>query len=322
MNTFGQKFRLHIFGESHGAAVGVCIDGAPAGIALQPADFVADLQRRKSGARGTTPRVEADVPELLSGVFDGRTTGAPITIIFRNENTRSGDYAAMLAQPRPGHADFVAARKYCGFSDYRGGGHFSGRLTLGLVAAGVVAKKMLDGLSVCAKILEIGGAKFGEHEALLDAAMADGDSLGGLVECRVSKLPVGWGEPFFDSVESLISHIAFAIPGVRGVEFGSGFAAARQRGSEHNDAIVDGHGATQTNHAGGVNGGITNGNELVFRVAVKPTASIAKPQHTYDFEHNGVRELSIKGRHDACIALRVPVVLEAATAIALADLKI
>jgi chorismate synthase len=320
MNTFGQKFRLHIFGESHGAAVGVCIDGVPAGIALQPADFAADLQRRKSGARGTTSRVEADMPELLSGVFEGHTTGSPITIIFRNENTRSGDYAATLVQPRPGHADLVAAQKYSGFFDYRGGGHFSGRLTLGLVAAGVVAKKMLADLSFCAKILEIGGAKFGEHEALFEAAMADGDSLGGLVECRVSKLPVGLGEPFFNSVESLIGHIAFAIPGVRGVEFGSGFAAARQRGSEHNDAIVDSHGATQTNHAGGVNGGITNGNELVFRVAVKPTASISKPQHTYDFEHNDVRELCINGRHDACIALRVPVILEAVAAIVLADL--
>lgn len=322
MNTFGRKFRVSLFGESHGASVGVCVDGCPAGIGLQPSDFAADLQRRKSGARGATPRVEADAPELLSGVFEGKTTGAPIAIIFRNENTRSGDYTNLLSQPRPGHADFVAARKFGGYSDYRGGGHFSGRLTLGLVAAGVIAKKALGSVTVASTILEVGGVKYGEHEALLEEAIARGDSLGGLLECVASNMPVGWGEPFFDSAESLVSHIVFAIPSVRGVEFGSGFAAARQRGSEHNDPIVASSGKTKTNHAGGVNGGISNGNDLTLRVAVKPTSSISAAQQTFNFERGRVDELRIRGRHDACIALRAPVVLEAATAIALADLML
>ncbi|MDR0687738.1 MAG: chorismate synthase [Prevotellaceae bacterium] len=322
MNTFGRKFRVSLFGESHGASVGVCVDGCPAGIGLQPSDFAADLQRRKSGARGATPRVEADAPELLSGVFEGKTTGAPIAIIFRNENTRSGDYSNLLSQPRPGHADFVAARKFGGYSDYRGGGHFSGRLTLSLVAAGVIAKKALGSVTVASTILEVGGVKYGEHEALLEEAIARGDSLGGLLECVASNMPVGWGEPFFDSAESLVSHIIFAIPSVRGVEFGSGFAAARQRGSEHNDPIVASSGKTKTNHAGGVNGGISNGNDLTLRVAVKPTSSISAAQQTFDFEKGRVDELHIRGRHDACIALRAPVVLEAATAIALADLML
>ena len=322
MNTFGRTFRVSIFGESHGAAVGVCVDGCPPGVALCEGDFAADLLRRKGGARGTTPRVERDAPEILSGVFEGRTTGAPVTVIFRNENTRSGDYANLRATPRPGHADFVAARKYGGFADYRGGGHFSGRITLGLVVAGVLAKKVLEGVSIAARILEVGGVRYGEHEAALEAAMAAGDSLGGVVECEATNMPVGLGEPFFDSVESLVSHVVFAIPAVRAVEFGSGFASARQRGSEHNDAITSAEGATRTNNAGGVNGGISNGNNLVFRVAVKPTASIALPQRTFSFEKGAVDELRVQGRHDACIALRVPVVLEAATAVALADLTL
>ncbi|MDR3365581.1 MAG: chorismate synthase [Prevotellaceae bacterium] len=322
MNTFGRKFRVSLFGESHGACVGVCVDGCPAGVALQQPDFALDLQRRRSGAHGTTARIERDAPEVISGVFEGKTTGAPITIIFQNENTRSGDYAGLLSQPRPGHADFVAAHKFGGHADYRGGGHFSGRLTLGLVAAGVIAKKLLGSVTVTSTILEIGGAKYGEHEAALEEAMAKGDSLGGLLECVVGNVPVGWGEPFFDSLESLVSHTVFAIPGVRGVEFGSGFAATRQRGSEHNDPIVSPCGKTETNHAGGVNGGVSNGNDIVLRVAVKPTASISAPQQTFDFEKGKVDELRIRGRHDACIALRVPVVLEAATAIALADLML
>ncbi|MDR2938076.1 MAG: chorismate synthase [Prevotellaceae bacterium] len=322
MNSFGQKFRVSIFGESHGVAVGVCIDGCPAGIALRKEDFTADLARRKSGARGTTPRVESDMPEILSGVFENKTTGAPITIIFRNENTRSGDYSTLLAMPRPGHADFVAAKKFGGFADYRGGGHFSGRITLGLVAAGVVAKKILGEVKIAANILEIGGVKFGEHEQILEQAMAAGNSLGGVVECRAANMPVGLGEPFFDSVESLISHAVFAIPAIRGVEFGEGFASAKQKGSEHNDLIADENGRTETNNAGGVNGGISNGNDLIFRVAVKPTASIGAPQRTFNFEKNAVDELVIRGRHDACIALRVPVILEAVTAMVLADLKI
>jgi chorismate synthase len=320
MNTFGNTFRISIFGESHGAAVGVCIDGCPAGIALAEADFAADLARRKSGTRGTTPRREADAPTILSGVFNGRTTGAPLTIIFNNANTQSSDYAQQAQHPRPGHADFVAAKKFEGHTDYRGGGHFSGRLTVALVAAGVVAKKIIPFANITARLTTLGGKKYGEHTEALDAAIADGDSLGGVVECRVSGLPVGLGSPFFSSVESLISYVVFAIPGVRGIEFGTGFAAATMRGSEHNDLIINDLGTTQTNHAGGINGGITNGNELVFRVAFKPTASIAKPQDTYNLATDKVETLQIKGRHDVCFALRTPPVVEAAAAIVVAEL--
>lgn len=320
MNSFGRIFRISIFGESHGASVGVTIDGCPPGIALNEGHLVADLNRRKSGAKGTTPRSEADEPEIISGVFNGYTTGAPITIIFRNTNTISKDYANLVAMPRPGHADFVAQEKYQGFQDYRGGGHFSGRLTLGIVAAGVVAKKMLSGISITSQLLSVGGKT--DIGSAIDEAVAAHDSLGGIVECRAAGLPVGWGEPFFDSVESYISHIVFSIPAIKGIEFGSGFAAAAMRGSEHNDALVNANGQTASNHAGGINGGISNGNELVFRVAVKPTSSIGIGQQTLNRNTGTVEELTIKGRHDACIALRVPVVLEAATAIALADLSL
>lgn len=320
MNTYGRKFRISIFGESHGKSVGITIDGCPPGIALSENDFLTDLSKRKSGAKGTTPRQEEDLPELISGVFNGFTTGVPITIIFRNTNTQSGDYANLQDSPRPGHADFVANSKFKGFQDYRGGGHFSGRLTLALVAAGVVAKKVITPVTVSSQLVEAGGDS--NIEAAVEKAMATGDSIGGIVECRAENIPVGWGEPFFDSVESAISHIVFAIPAVKGIEFGSGFQAAKMTGSEHNDPIVNVDGRTKSNNAGGINGGITNGNELVFRIAVKPTSSIGLEQQTFNKSTGKVEALKIKGRHDACIALRVPVVLEAATAIALADLKL
>lgn len=320
MNTFGRIFRVSIFGESHGASVGICIDGCPSGIALTESDLMADLARRKSGAKGTTPRNEEDLPEIISGVFNGFTTGAPITIIFRNTNTISKDYSNLVTSPRPGHADFVAQEKYKGFQDYRGGGHFSGRLTLGIVAAGAIAKKVVDGVKIDATLVSVGGRT--DIEAAIDEVVAAKDSLGGIVECRASGLPVGWGEPFFDSVESCISHIVFAIPATKGIEFGSGFAAAAMRGSQHNDTIIAADGTTKSNNAGGVNGGISNGNELVFKVAIKPTSSIGIAQQTLNREKGTVEELLINGRHDACIALRVPVVLEAATAIALADLSL
>ena len=320
MNTFGRIFRVSIFGESHGAQVGVVIDGCPAGIALTDSDFTADLQRRKSGAKGTTPRIEADEPEIVSGVFDGHTTGTPITILFKNANTHSSDYSNLVAQPRPGHADFTGRCKYNGFNDYRGGGHFSARNTVAIVAAGVVSKKVLDGVSIKSTIVEVCGQA--DIEAAVAKAMEQSDSVGGIVDCRVNGLPVGLGEPFWDSVESLISHAVFAIPAVKGIEFGSGFSAAKMVGSQHNDAIIDERGTTATNNAGGINGGITNGNELYFRLAVKPTASIAREQMTYNFETHKVEPLIVKGRHDACIALRVPPIVEAMTAIALADLKL
>ncbi len=317
MNSFGRIYRIGIFGESHGKGVGISIDGCPAGISLCENDFTADLNRRKAGAKGTTPRIEADLPNILSGVFNGHTTGAPIVILFENSNTKSKDYSNLLATPRPGHADFVAREKYFGFNDYTGGGHFSGRLTLGLVAAGVIAKKIIQNINIHAELTAIGGSS--DKSAVLNDAIAQHDSVGGIVECRAANVPVGLGEPFFDAVESVIAHLAFSIPAIKGIEFGAGFAAAKMFGSEHNDKIEDKSGKTVTNHAGGVNGGITNGNELIFRVAVKPTSSIGKKQQTFNFKANRQEELQINGRHDACIALRVPVIVEAITAIALAD---
>lgn len=319
MNTFGRLFRLSIFGESHGPAVGITIDGVPAGISLRSDDFITDIERRKGGVqKGTTPRQESDMPIFQSGVFNDITTGAPLTMLFENKNTRSGDYEKQRAIPRPGHADFVAHQKFGGFEDYRGGGHFSGRLTVCLVGAGVVAKKILQEISVQASILSIAGEA--DPDKGLQKAIDAKDSVGGIVECRVTGLPAGLGEPFFDSVESLISHAVFAIPAIKGIEFGAGFAAANMFGSEHNDAILDGTGATKTNHAGGIVGGITNGNELVFRVVMKPTSSTPKEQTTYNWETDTQDILSVKGRHDLCIALRVPVVLESVTACVLADL--
>ena len=393
MNSFGRIFRVSIFGESHGEQVGVVVDGVQPGIPLSEADFAADIARRRSGAKGTTPRVEADEPHLLSGVYEGYTTGAPLAIVFQNTDTHSQDYEALQAIPRPGHADYTANLKFGGFQDPRGGGHFSGRLTLPVVAAGVVAKKLLGGLVASAtrgrvqfrcdaRLAELGGlVDPTAWDAALDAARQEGDSLGGVVECTVSGVPAGLGEPFWDSVESRLSHALFSIPGVRGVEFGDGFAAARMKGSEHNDCYAPAgcgkrhhheggchdHGADHegcchehgahhegcchehgeehegcchgheehhegcchrrqglvtpvTNHAGGVNGGITNGNPLVFRVAFKPTSSIAKAQETYDFAKGEMTTLQVPGRHDTCFALRTPVIVEAMAAIVIADL--
>ncbi len=323
MNSLGQLFRIHIFGESHGESVGIVIDGCPAGLPISEADFTEDIERRKGGVqKGTTPRKEDDLPIFKSGIFNGKTTGAPITILFENNNTRSGDYEKQRAVPRPGHADFTANVKYGGHEDFRGGGHFSGRLTVCLVAAGVIAKKILatTDIKAVAKITEIGGET--DPEKGLEKAIEAKDSVGGIVECTVTGLPVGLGEHFFDSVESLISHAVFAIPAVRGIEFGTGFAAASMFGVEHNDPIADASGKTTTNHAGGVVGGITNGNDLVYRIAVKPTSSTPKEQVSWNRETNQTETFSVKGRHDLCIALRVPVILEAVTAIIMTDLML
>lgn len=327
MNAFGRNFRVSIVGESHGPAVGVILDGVPSGLALSLEDFLVDIERRKGGTqKGTTPRKEDDLPIFQTGLFNGKATGAPLTILFENKNTRSGDYEKQRAVPRPGHADFVAHQKFGGFEDFRGGGHFSGRLTVGLVAAGVVAKKLLNAnsqhaeIKVKSTILEIGGET--DTDKGLQKAIDAKDSIGGIVECRVEGLPIGLGEPFFDSIESLLAHAVFAIPAVRGIEFGTGFAAARMFGVEHNDAIEDNSGKTKTNHAGGVVGGISNGNELVFRIAIKPTSSTPKEQTTLNWETGEMENFSVKGRHDLCIALRVPVVLEAVTAMVLADLML
>lgn len=320
MNAFGKLFRISIFGESHGASVGIVIDGCPAGIPLKQADFEADFSRRKSGAKGTTPRKEPDIPRIMSGLFNDRTTGAPLMILFENTNTRSGDYKLLKDIPRPGHADFTAHQKYGGYQDYRGGGHFSGRLTLGLVAAGVLAKKIIAPATVKADILEVGGSS--DIEAALERAIEERDSIGGIIECSLVNVPAGIGEPFFDSVEAEMSHIIFSIPAIKGIEFGAGFAAARMRGSEHNDNFVSTDGSTETNHAGGINGGISNGNDIRFRVAVKPTSSTHQSQRTMNMRTGKMEDLSIEGRHDTCIALRVPVVVEAAAAIVMADLML
>ena len=327
MNTFGRIFRVSIFGESHGEAIGVVLDGVTPGIKLSQEDFMADILRRKSGACGTTPRIEADTPEILSGVYEGFTTGAPLAIIFRNGNTRSKDYSQFKDVPRPGHADHTATVKWDGFNDPRGGGHFSGRLTLPIVAAGVVAKKMV-GVNINAELIEVGGVAKADTsdgwQSVLENAIKEHDSVGGIVECRTGALPEGLGEPFFDSVESLISHAIYAIPGVRGIEFGDGFKAARMKGSEHNDPFCDPTvpAAERKNGAGGANGGITNGAPIVFRVAFKPTSSIGKAQQTWDFASYSMTTLKVPGRHDTCFALRTPVIVEAMAAIVLADLSL
>lgn len=336
MNTFGRKFRVSIFGESHGELIGVVMDGVPAGLELSEQDFEQDILRRKSGARGTTPRIEADLPKLVSGVYEGHTTGAPLTVVFSNTNTHSDDYRLFADMPRPGHADLTAAIKWDDCQDPRGSGHFSGRLTLPVVAAGVVAKKILNDATILdetpfsqveARIIELGGiCKEDAEDSLqtswkdaIDNAIREGDSLGAVVECVVPQIDPGYGEPFWDSAEAVIAHAVFSIPGVRGIEFGDGFKAAAMKGSEHNDPI-GADGRPVKNGAGGMNGGITNGAPIVFRTAFKPTSSIRKAQQTFNFAKGETDTLEVPGRHDVCFALRVPVVVEAMTAIALADL--
>ncbi|HKM11921.1 MAG TPA: chorismate synthase [Bacteroidales bacterium] len=334
MNSFGENFRITIFGASHAPVIGITIEGVPAGLQLDPADFTEDILRRKSGRKGTTPRIEKDIPIIESGVRkrdDGTmvTSGEPMTITFENKNIRPQDYASLKNIPRPGHADFTAYMKYSSHkgdfenTGFTGGGIFSGRMTLPLVGAGVVAKKIISPIEIRATLIEVGGIPIGNEEAveaLLEKTIEEGDSLGGIIECICTNIPAGLGEPFFNSVESLISHAIFSIPGIRGIEFGDGFSASRMKGSEHNDPFIDRYGHTAKNGAGGINGGISNGNPLVFRVAVKPTSSISKTQTTFDFAENVMTEISVSGRHDVCFALRVPPVVEAMTACVLADL--
>ena len=322
-NSFGRYFNISFYGGSHTESLGVIITGVPAGIALAESDVEADIDRRRSGAKGTTPRREGDVPHIVSGVADGMTTGDTLEIRFYNENTRSGDYDRLRNHPRPSHADLTARHKYGEQFDLRGGGIFSGRMTLLFVAAGVVAKKITSPARYASRIVEIGGVTdSSQFEAVVAAAQRDGDSVGGVIECVVEGAGRDLGEPFFDSVESVAAHLLFSVPAVKGVEFGSGFAGVRLRGSERNDRIIDGNGTTATNHEGGINGGITNGNPIVVRVAIKPTPSIAQPQDTYNFASQSVEALTIGGRHDACIVLRAAVVVEAVMAIALAQLKL
>lgn len=325
-NTFGTRFKITLFGGSHENQTGVSIEGLPAGVDLCAEDFERDLSRRRGGAPGTTPRVEEDKPEFEGGMLKCRdgsfvTDGKPLTIKFANRDIRPEDYEKFKSVPRPGHADYTSMVKYGQL--FSGGGIFSGRMTLPLVAAGVVAKQIIAPIRINAVLTEAGGVSATEAGALREAierAAAEGDSLGGIVECRCTDVPAGLGEPFFDSLESVLSHAMFSIPGVRGVEFGDGFKAALMKGSQHNDPIIDITGKTLRNGCGGINGGISNGNDIIFRVAVKPTSSIAGPQETFDFAQRRMTTLSVGGRHDTCFALRVPPVVEALAACVLADM--
>ena len=320
-NSFGSKFKLSIWGASHTPEIGVRIEGVPQGIALSESDFEADLSRRRASAKGTTARHEKDIPALRAGVVDGVTTGEPIEIIFQNGDTRSSDYSQFENHNRPSHIDFTARAKYGQEVDLRGSGQFSGRMTVLLVAAGVVAKKIVGGVDYKTEIVEIGGSRNkAEFADIVAAAVADCDSVGGVVECSAKGVGIGLGEPFFDSAESVIAHLLFSVPAVKGVEFGSGFEGVKLRGSQRNDCFVDDEGHTATNNEGGINGGITNGNDLIVRAAIKPTPSIAREQMTYNKVLGEVAPLVIKGRHDACIVLRAAVVVESVVAIALAEL--
>lgn len=323
-STFGNNIKVSIFGESHSEAIGVYIDGLPAGIPIDMDELQTFMDRRAPGkSRYATPRKEADKPEFLCGIKDGVTCGTPVTAIIRNNNTRSSDYDDIKDIPRPGHADFAAHVKYGGAEDKRGGGHFSGRLTAPLCIAGGIFKQILakDGIAISARILEIGGNKDNPYDAI-EAAMKDGDSVGGIIECEITGLQAGIGEPMFDGIENAVAKAAFSIPAVKGIEFGRGFDAARIRGSENNDEFYyDGETVkTRTNNHGGILGGISSGMPVVFRVAVKPTPSIAIEQNSISYATGKNVKLAVKGRHDPCIVPRAVPCVEAAAALALYDL--
>ena len=320
MNEFGKLFKVNIYGESHNQSVGVLVDGIPAGISLSEDDFSFDLARRKPNKPSQTARVEADMPLIESGLFNGYTTGTPMLIRFLNSNTSSKDYKNLVTQPRPGHADFVMKEKYHGYNDYRGGGHTSGRLTVGIVAAGVIAKKITN-FNYETELIKLGTlTDMSKKEEYLNEIVEAKDSVGGIVRITVKDLPVGLGEPYFYSLESAVSQILYSIGAVKGVSFGVGFDGCNLLGSSYNDPIINKEGKTSSNNNGGVNGGVSNGNDLVINVFVKPTPSIYKMQETFDFEAGEVKPLEIEGRHDSAIVERAMVVLENAVAIALCDL--
>lgn len=342
-NSFGELFRVTTFGESHGPAIGAVVDGVPAGLELAEADIQKELDRRKPGQSAmTTPRRESDTVEILSGVFEGRTTGTPVALLIRNQDQRSRDYGPLAEVFRPGHADWTYFAKY-GIRDYRGGGRSSGRETAARVAAGAIARKFLRekfgveitawtqaaagiaGKRVCPEFIEKNPLRAADPdmaEAMAEAvrrAMEDQDSVGGVVACRAEHVPAGWGEPVFDKLDALLAHAMLSLGAVKGIEFGDGFAAANARGSANNDAMTPAGFAT--NHAGGVLGGISNGMPVEFRIAVKPTPSIRREQGTVDKE-NRPRTLTVEGRHDPCICPRIVPVVEAMTALVLADLAL
>ncbi len=319
MNSFGRLFRISIFGESHGQEVGIIIDGCPAGIELNINDLQDFIDKRKPVAYGSTERKETDIPIIKSGIFNNKTSGSPLTIAFKNEVHNSDEYKDINDFARPGHSDFTNFIKFKGYNNPFGGGHSSGRLTVCLVAAGYFAKKIIKNTEINAQIIEINGQK--DFVNAVQIAKERYDSVGGIIECVAKNVPVGLGEPFFDSVESVLSHLLFSIPAIKGVEFGTGFRATKMYGSEMNDGIINESGKTKTNNAGGINGGISNGNDIILRVAIKPTSSIGLPQQTINLKDRTTNStIEIKGRHDACIALRMPVIIESVVAIGLADL--
>lgn len=356
MSTYGDRIKLTVFGESHGEGIGCVLDGVPAGFKVDMDKVLLQMARRSPGKDKTaTPRLEKDFPIVKSGILDGVTTGAPIACFIENTNTKSDDYSNLLQNPRPGHADYTAYVKYDGKNDIRGGGHFSGRLTAPIVFAGAVLRQILEtkGIKIAAHISSIGdvrderfnpvnipdeliarlntesfalidSSKESEMRQAVEAARLDLDSIGGTVECAVKGMPVGIGGPLFDGIEGKISQAVFGIPAVKGVEFGSGFECAEKRGSENNDSFryEDGKVVTSTNNCGGILGGISDGMPVIFRAAFKPTPSIAKEQETVNLSTGENTTLSIKGRHDPCIVPRAVSVVEAAAAVAIADMVI
>lgn len=348
-NTFGHSVAVTLFGESHGAYIGAVIDGLAPGIEIDDAYIAHKLALRRPVGAISTPRVEQDAYAIISGVVDGHTTGTPLTILIPNEDVHSADYAPLQTVARPSHADYTAACKYHGYQDARGGGHFSGRITAALVAAGAICQCALEqkGIYIGTHIqrcADVADRAFSDLRADIDAlnqtafavlddtaaaamqqailtAAAEGDSVGGVLETAVIGMPAGVGEPWFDSMEGMLSHMLFSIPAVKGVEFGAGFAIAAMRGSTANDAfaVQDGQVVTTTNHSGGINGGITNGMPLLFRTAIKPTPTIAMPQNTVDMATMTPTVLEAKGRHDPAIVHRARAVQDAATAIVLCD---
>jgi chorismate synthase len=318
MNSLGRLFRVSIYGESHGDGVGVLIDGCPAGIAITKAEIETALAQRRPGAIGTTPRIEQDEFAILSGVYKDKTSGAPINVFIKNENKKSADYDFTRATPRPGHCDLTNRMKYFDYNDPRGGGASSGRLTAALVVAGVFANKVLgDFISIKSELVKVGDSDNIE-EKIFETAK-ERDSIGGIIETRINGIESGLGEPYFDSIESNIARAIFSIPGIIGVEFGAGFQGAKLKGSEFNDRYIDSNATKSSNNSGGINGGISNGDEIVFRVAVKPTSSIARAQETFNFVENKLATLETPGRHDVCFARRVPIVASSVAALVLAD---
>jgi len=319
MNSYGSLFKVTLYGESHQPTIGVVLDGIPAGIQINLDQIKADLELRKPKAIGTTPRKEEDLFQITSGLFNGKTTGSPIHVMIENKNTKSKDYTHLKNHPRPGHADYVSEIKYHGYQDYRGGGRFSGRLTAALVVAGSIAKMAIP-FKISHKLIQVGSLKdMNKLDDYLKEIIRKKDSVGGILQLKVSNMIVGLGEPFFNKLNAELAKLLFSIPAVKGVEFGLGFKGVETLGSQYNDVMINENGQTKTNHQGGIAGGISNGNDLEINVFVKPTSSIQKVQETYHLKNKKIEPLDISGRHDVAIVRRVGIVLESMLAIGLLD---